>query len=95
MRARTAQVRSSLASGRTTLTRLNNPPTASAASRIALFRASRMREENPSKLRHILERTAQFERRMMSQMDLTKDESERAPPIVLGAFCIGCSLVVA
>jgi len=33
---------------------------------------------------------AQFERRMMSQIDLTNDDSERVPAMVFGGFCFGC-----
>ena len=35
---------------------------------------------------------AQFERRMMSQMDLTKADSERVPAMAFGVFCFGCFL---
>jgi len=33
---------------------------------------------------------AQFDRRMMSQIDLTKDDNERVPAMVFGAFCFSC-----
>ena len=68
-------------------------PTASAASRSRFSCASRMRRKRI----HVSSGTycralAQFERRRMSQMDLTKADSERVPAMDFGAFFFCCFL---